>query len=205
MKIRVRGVLVAGLMLAGLQSSPAAAREAAPEVPANLEVPAGHRAFLRAYAVGTQNYVCLETAAGVSWRFIGPQATLFYPILGFQQQVTTHFLSANPDEGGLARPTWQHSFDSSRVWGRSIASSSDPRYVEAGAIPWLLLQAAGTERGPAGGGFLASTSYIQRVSTSGGLAPSTGCGQRSDVGAVALVPYSTDYVFFRANRGAGRD
>ena len=36
---------------------------------------------------------------------------------------------------------------------------------------------------------------IQRINTSGGGAPSTGCRQPTDAGAVALVPYSTDYVF----------
>jgi len=67
----------------------------------------------------------------------GPQATLFNE---HGQQVITHFLSPNPDEAGTARATWQHSRDTSAVWARAIASSSDPAFVAPGAIPWLLLE-----------------------------------------------------------------
>jgi len=38
--------------------------------------------------------------------------------------------------------------------------------------------------------------WVQRIRTVGGVAPATGCSQSTDVGALALVPYSTDYVFF---------
>jgi hypothetical protein len=173
---------------------------AQPAVPPNLEVPPGHVAFLNARATGTQNYICLPSATGVSWRLFGPQATLFQSFFGISQQLTTHFLSANPSENGLARPTWQHSFDTSRVWARAIQSSTDPNYVEPGAIPWLLLEAVGVESGPAGGFYLTQTAYIQRINTSGGVAPSTGCSQASEIGATALVPYTTDYVFYKVRR-----
>ena len=73
-----------------------------------------------------QNYICLPVGAAFAWRPIGPQATLFQTFFGFRQQVGTHFLSANPDEGGVARATWQHSLDTSRVWARLIETSSDP-------------------------------------------------------------------------------
>lgn len=117
---------------------------------------------------------------------------------GTYQQVSTHFLSANPVENGLPRPTWQHSFDSSQVWGRVRASSSDPAFVEPGVIAWLLLEAAGTAVGPSNGWYLAQTTLIHRLNTSGGVAPSAGCSQSTDVGAIALVPYSADYFFYRA-------
>lgn len=165
-----------------------------PPVPANLEVPAGHRPYLAVHATGTQNYVCLPGASstGLIWTFYGPQAT------GFdrrEEQVMTHYLSANPVEGGTARPTWQHSRDTSAVWARPIASSTDPDYVEPGAVAWLLLEAVGTEDGPNGGRRLAPTTYIQRVETSGGVAPADGC---ATLGAKLFVPYETDYYFFRA-------
>jgi hypothetical protein len=32
------------------------------------------------------------------------------------------------------------------------------------------------------------------------VAPSTGCTQASQVGETALVPYSTDYLFYKANQ-----
>ena len=190
-------------MMLGLHSSPASAQAlAVPPVPDALQVPAGNTLFLGARAAGTQNYVCLPTAKRtLAWRFLGPQATLFVESEGgLQPQVTTHFLSVNPIEVNVARPTWQHSVDTSKVWGRVRASSADPIYVEAGAIPWLLLEAAGTELGPDGGDVLAPTTFIQRVNTSGGLAPATGCSNDDEIGKVALVPYSTDYYFYRKSR-----
>jgi hypothetical protein len=79
-----------------------------------------------------------------------------------------------------------------------VASSTDPNFVEPGAIPWLRVQATGAALGPTGGGTLAQTTFIHRLNTSGGAAPATGCAVPDDVGAVALVPYTTAYYFYRA-------
>jgi hypothetical protein len=156
---------------------------------------------MKGQASGTQNYVCVPGAAGPGWKFLGPQATLFLTLPGIRgeiiQQIATHFLSANPAESGTARPTWQHSIDTSTVWGKAIATSTDPAFVAPGAIPWLLLEVAGTQSGPMGGSALAQTTYIQRLNTSGGSAPSTGCDAAA-YGAFALVPYTTNYFFYRA-------
>jgi Protein of unknown function (DUF3455) len=162
-------------------------------VPSNLEPPAGVAAFLTARAEGTQNYICLKSD-GYTWTFWGPQATLFDD---GNQQVITHFLSANPAEFGAPRATWQSSSDTSSIWAAAIQSSTDPAYVEASAIPWLLLQVKGTQPGPSGGTTLTGTLFIQRVNTSGGVAPTTGCKSSQDVGKKVLVPYTTDYVFYR--------
>lgn len=166
-----------------------------PPVPTNLRVPAGHRPFLLGYATGTQNYVCLPSSSGFGWTPFGPQATLFDDD---ERQIITHFLSPNPDEGGMARATWQHSRDTSTVWAMAITSSSDPAFVEPGVIPWLLLRVVGADFGPTGGDRLTETAYIQRVHTSGGLAPTTGCADATHVGNKALVPYTTDYIFYKA-------
>jgi hypothetical protein len=174
----------------------AAAEPVAPALPPIL-IPEGATPFLRTHAAGTQNYVCVDTGAGLAWRFAGPQATLFVRLAGFPQQLTTHFLSPNPDEGGIARATWQGSFDTSRIWARAAQIVDDPAVVGAGNIPWLLLERVGARRGPTGGRLLSQATWIQRINTSGGVAPSTGCSQPSDAGAIALVPYSTDYVFLR--------
>jgi hypothetical protein len=173
-----------------------------PPVPPEIQVPAGTVPFLKGHAVGTQNYICLLSASGgLSWTFFGPQATLFltFNFLNseIRQQITTHFLSPNPDESGTARPTWQSSFDTSAVWGRAVASSMNPNFVAPGAIPWLRLEVVGTERGPTGGAFLTQTTFIQRLNTSGGMAPSTGC---SIPGATMFVPYTADYFFYKADR-----
>ena len=169
----------------------AAAQVVTPPVPANLEVPEGSP-YLIASAEGTQNYVCVPTSAGHTWAFFGPQATLFNAA---KQQVTTHFLSPNPDEEGTPRATWQHSGDTSTVWAAAIANSTDSSFVRPGAIPWLLLRVVGSEEGS--GVTLTATTYIQRVNTAGGIAPATGCKSAKDTGKKALVPYSTDYVFYR--------
>jgi len=175
----------------------------AQSIPAALEVPPGNVPYLKTTAEGTQNYICLPTATGFAWTFFGPQATLFVKLRWFQgdvpQQLTTHYLSTNPQEG-VNRPTWQSSLDTSAVWGRAAASSSDPAFVQPGAIPWLLVQIVGSRPGPTGGKMLADTTFIHRVNTAGGVTPATGCSQPSNVGATALVPYTTDYIFYRAAR-----
>jgi hypothetical protein len=165
-----------------------------PLVPANLEVPSGNTPFLVGHAVGTQNYVCLLRAGGFAWTFFGPQATLFDDN---GRQLTTHFLSANPDENGTLRATWQHSQDTSAIWALAIANSTDPAYVLPSAIPWLLLRVVGTEAGPTGGAILSASTFVQRVNTSGGIAPADGCARAADIGKRALVPYTADYVFYR--------
>jgi hypothetical protein len=164
-----------------------------PSVPSNLKPPAGNQAFLKAAAVGTQNYICLPSG----WTQVGPQATLFVTLQWFngtiRQQVATHFLTPNPAEVATNRPLWQSSSDSTIVWGKQIDFSEDPNYVQPNAIPWLLLQAAGNQNGPSGGSMLSQATFIQRVNTSGGMKPTTPCS----VGAREFVPYAADYVFYR--------
>jgi hypothetical protein len=153
------------------------------QVPAGLEVPAGNRAFREGDAIGTQDYICLPSG----WTFFGPQATLFNER---DKQIITHFLSPNPFENGTPRVTWQDSEDTSKVWGSALRAVT----VDPGAIPWLLLQVVGAQDGPTGGDELSETTYIQRLNTVGGLAPSTPC----TVGMMALVPYTADYFFYKA-------
>ena len=47
------------------------------------------------------------------------------------------------------------------------------------------------------GDTLTATTPIQRLNTSGGLAPSTGCVSLTDVSKKAFVPYKADYFFYR--------
>lgn len=165
-----------------------------PLVPGNLQVEAGNTAFFIGHARGTQNYMCVVAGGGFAWTFFGPQATLFDD---GGQQVMTHFLSANPDENGKARATWQDSQETSAVWAVATASSTDTSFVAPGAIPWLRLQVVGTDDGTALEGTLSETTFVQRVNTQGGLAPVSGCGQAADIGRKALVPYAADYVFYK--------
>jgi Protein of unknown function (DUF3455) len=184
-----------------------------PPVPANIEVPAGNTAFLLGQAVGTQNYICLPCpnpatsmcpdASGFAWILFTPQATLFNDD---DKQLITHYFSPNPFETNtnpgvlddhMIRATWQHSKDTSTVWAMAIASSSGA----GGAIPWLLLRVVGAQDGPTGGDTLTPTTFIQRLNTTGGVAPSMGCGSLTDVGKQAFVPYTADYFFYEADDG----
>src|SRR5262245_4803131 len=193
--------IVLGVLLLGSPSLAALADAQppieVPPVPTDIQVPEGYSPFLAGHAIGTQNFICLGTKKAMAWKFIGPQATLFQDFNGGNvQQVTTHFLSANPVDG-VARPTWQHSGDTSAVWGAVEKSSTDPAYVEPNAIPWLRLKVVGAQLGPTAGNFMTEAVYIHRLNTTGGLAPSTGCSELSDMGAMALVPYTADYYFYR--------
>jgi hypothetical protein len=187
-----------------------------PPVPASLKVPAGNKAFLVGHAVGTQNYICLPCpnattpavqcpAAGMAWYawlLFTPQATLFDD---YDQQITTHFFSPNPSENGAIRATWQHSRDTSTVWAGQAISSADRDFVEPDAIPWLRVTVTGDQDGPTGGDRLTKTTFIQRLNTTGGVAPATGCSASTDVGAKAFVPYTADYFFFTNVKSDGHD
>jgi len=166
-----------------------------PSVPANIQVPSGNKLFLIGHAIGTQNYICLPADGGVKFTLFTPQATLFKG----DKQITTHYFSPNPAEGGTIRATWQHSKDTSTVWGRVMDghSSSNPAYVVPGAIPWLLVTIVAAQEGDKGGDKLEETTYIQRVNTAGGVAPATGCASSTDIGNRAFVPYTTDYYFYK--------
>jgi Protein of unknown function (DUF3455) len=174
--------------------------------------PQGNTAFLLGHGVGTQGYVCLPTATGgVSWTVNArPEATLFTNIFGEAVQIITHFLSpvVNPNDVGPKPPrfgdvTWQSSFDSSRVWAQKqhfITAGSEASCPNGGSIDCLLLQVIGSDEGPTGGKSLTKTTFIQRLNTKGGSAPTNSCLVPGEVGKQILVPYSADYFFFRSER-----
>jgi hypothetical protein len=170
-----------------------------PSVPGDIEVPPGNKAFLVGHAVGTQNYICLPAGAGFAFALFTPEATLFAH--RDRQQVTTHYFSPNnrpfdPSDKGVIRATWEDSRDTSTVWGAVEKSSNDANFVAPGAIAWLKVKVVGAQDGPTGGDRLSATSFIQRVNTVGGSAPSTGCAALGDVGKKAFVPYTADYFFY---------
>lgn len=146
-----------------------------PVLPAGSEalaVPAGHTVAFRTFAAGVQIYRCDPTT--LRWTFVAPYAQL-YANARHDAVVGVHF-------GG---PTWVTA-SGSTVVGRAIAAS----IVDPTAIPWLLLEAIESE----GPGVLASTTYVQRVHTAGGLPPA----RVGDPGEIALVPYTAEYFFYRA-------
>jgi hypothetical protein len=214
---RVRSVFAVILLLGcvfGASAHAGAQRITPPNTPSAVTPPTGNSAFFAGHAMGTQGYVCLPTSTGasaVSWTVNAarPEATLFVNYFDRSVEAVTHFLSPNTNPNELASkpltfasPTWQSSFDSSKVWGQQLASipaGSDASCPNAGSIACLLLQSAGSEAGPSGGNFMTPTTFVQRLKTNGGSAPETGCSALRDVGKQVLVPYTADYYFFRGD------
>lgn len=149
----------------------------APDVPEAIKVPEGNKMHFHAYAIGVQIYAwTINPMNGVgSWVFRAPEAVLFD---GDGDLVGTHY----------AGPTWE-SESGSKVVAARVAGVT----VDATAIPWLLLKAASTE----GPGILDRTTYVQRVNTVGGLAPST---PGTAAGQEACVPYTAEYFFYREQK-----
>ena len=193
--ITVIAVALAMVFVVGLPGTARADKILVPDVPDKLNPPDGAKVFLVGHAIGTQNYICLPSGSGFAYALFTPQATLFDDE---GEQIITHFFSVNP-ENGIIRATWQDSRDSSRVWAAVVpdGASTDPKFVEKDAIAWLLLKQEHTQDGPTGGDRLSNTSFVQRLSTSGGSAPLTGCASLTDVGNKAFVPYRADYFFYK--------
>jgi hypothetical protein len=190
MKNRVL-ILIFAIALPG--AARAADRITPPAVPSNIAVGAGFKPFLAGHAVGTQNYICVTTAQGIKWLFIGPQATVFDAA---GQQILTHFQSENPLLPGVIHATWQHSRDTSAVWAAKLVGSTDAAYVAPDAIEWLLLGKTADAQGPTGGDKMTATVFIHRVNTVGGKEPATGCTAET-LNTRKLVPYEADYIFYK--------
>jgi hypothetical protein len=147
-----------------------------PVVPAIIEVPAGNRLAFATFAEGVQIYQCALTATGYAWVFVAPEAVL---LEGNNGVVGSHYVG----------PTWETNSGSNVVGTRLQGITQDPS-----AIAWLLLGAVSSQ----GPGILDGVTYIQRVSTTGGLAPTSGADS-SSVGEYVNVPYTADYFFYKAH------
>jgi hypothetical protein len=205
------------LVVAFAVSLPAdAGKVTPPPVPDNLKVEEGSRAFLVGHAIGTQNYVCAPSttsSTGVAYVLFTPEATLFNDD---GDQLITHFFSPNPDPDdpnrsaavvadGAIRATWVHSRDGSSVWAKvhtddhGVSATFTP---DKTAVAWVLLDKVGVEDGLTGGNILSKTTQVQRLNTTGGVAPGPGhgCDSPSDVGHTAFVHYTADYFFYTADQ-----
>ena len=176
---RVVGRLAAAIVAVAAISPPTSVAQAGPvppSVPDKIRVEAGHQLYLVAHAVGVQIYSCNATADGFAWGLVAPRANL-YGDNG--KLIATHF-------GG---PTWQ-ARDGSTVVGSVVS-----RVKVAGTIDWLLLS-ADSSAGPDGDRF-AGTTFIQRIATTGGLAPAASDCNVATVGTREEIPYSADYTFWK--------
>jgi Protein of unknown function (DUF3455) len=208
---RVRRLFAAALVLGcafGTVTNAAAQKIASPKTPDGITPNEGNTAFLEGHAYGTQGYTCLPTSdGGTAWNANArPEATLFVDVFGKLVQIITHFASIDESPNDFApkpvslggNATWQSSFDTSKVWAvktGQIDAGTDASCPNTGAIPCLLLQSVGNQEGPTGGKLLAKVTFVQRLNTKGGAAPTTACS----VGQTQLQPYTADYYFFRAD------
>jgi hypothetical protein len=156
----------------------AGADNRAPEVPEAIGVGETNKVHFHGFGVGFQIY----TWNGTSWGGAVPDATLFDED---GNVVISHFgvFAAN---GAFVGPAWQ-SNSGSKVVGKIPPAAV---VMDTNAIPWLRLDAVN----PEGPGILAGTTFIQRVNTTGGKAPSE---NGAFVGQVARIPYTADYFFYR--------
>lgn len=165
---------VAGFAFASIPAVRAGDDERAPELPSplcdELRIPAGNIVALHAYALGVQIY----RWDGASWEFVAPEATL-YADENFRGKVASHF----------AGPTWQSNSGSNVVAGKAKSCIPD-----ATAIAWLRLEQISTEAP----GIFSDVTFVHRVKTAGGLAPTT---PGSSIGEEKRVPYTAEYVFYR--------
>jgi hypothetical protein len=172
-------VAVAGVVaMSAVVAASASARPAPQTAPGDLLDPrtyaAGSRLYLVLHATGVQKYTC---QANGTWLFTDPEATL-YKTTGAKKPVGTHFLNFS-----TGRPVWRFRGGSSVEGARTQSAPGGP-----GNIAWLLLQAAATSHGRLG-----QTTWIQRLNTTGGIAPAGAC----TTGATTAVRYSADYFFWR--------
>jgi hypothetical protein len=135
-----------------------------------LAAPDGSTLLLHAFGIGVQIYHW----NGATWGAATPAATI-YADAGGKGQIATHF----------AGPSWQ-SNSGSKVVGTVITKCTP----DAASIAWLSLSAV-----PTGNGIFSTVTFIQRLNTVGGNAPST---PGSTIGQEARVPYTADYLFYRA-------
>jgi hypothetical protein len=150
-----------------------------PIIPKTLDPGPNETLAMIVPAKGVQIYECRATkdAKAFEWAFVAPDAELF---------------DARGNRIGHhgAGPIWEAN-DGSRVVGKLKARADAPA---AGSVPWLLL--ATRDAGPAGS--FSKVSSIQRVDTSGGVAPASPCTPER-AGRQARVHYVATYRLFVAN------
>ena len=136
----------------------------------NLKPPAGSKLAFHVYAKGVQIY----RWSGTSWTLYGPDATLSADAEG-RSTVGIHYVG----------PTWETNSGSKVVGSVIDRCTADPN-----AVQWLSLGAVPTD----GPGVLRRVTFIQRVNTVGGKAPTTG---GDFVGQETRVAYWAEYFFYR--------
>jgi hypothetical protein len=145
-----------------------------PDVPRQITAPAGEELVTVLHATGWQIYGCQLSAEGKpAWGLKAPEAELRD---SSGNVVGRHFFG----------PTWKLN-DGSEVTAKLASRVDAP---DSGSIPWLLL----TVTGRSGEGILSRVTSIQRINTTGGLAPAE-CSA-ANLGTDIKVSYTADYYFY---------
>ncbi|MWL90912.1 DUF3455 domain-containing protein [Cupriavidus sp. SW-Y-13] len=145
-----------------------------------IRVPAGNKMAMQTVGSGQLLYECrvkANTQAEHEWVFVGPTA-----VLKDRSGATVGKYYGPP-------ATWESS-DGSKVTATQVATAPGGD----GNIPHQLVKA-----NPAmGAGSMMGVTFIQRVATKGGVAPSMPCSS-ANVGAKQTVGYQADYLFWKAS------
>ena len=141
----------------------------------SIAAPEGNKLSFHTYAKGVQIY--RWNGITLKWDFVAPLADLFAEE-NFFGEVGKHSRG----------PVWESKSGSLVEARRVLGTGCTP---DPTAIEWLLLSKHRT----AGSGIFASVTFIQRVNTTGGLAP-TAPGETD--GEVKEIPYTAEYYFYRA-------
>lgn len=174
---RLYGLSITALALAVIAGCAGTSPRTSLQVPDALKTGADESLAIILAARGVQVYECRakkNQSGEYEWAFVAPEADLFDT---YGTRVGKHY----------AGPRWE-SNDGSKIVGTVKANSPAPA---AASIPWLLLSAKSD--GPEG--TFSRFSSVQRMSTVGGVAPTTGCSQAT-AGTPARVSYTADYYFF---------
>jgi hypothetical protein len=168
-------------LLLALVTSPLSAqkeatgKDAAPDVPDAIQIPAGLDVVLFVHAKGSQIYTCQTAADGkFSWTLKAPDAEL--------RDRNDKVIGQHS-----AGPTWKLR-DGSEVTGKAAAHVDA---IDPDSVPWLLVNVVSNS----GKGQLAKVTTIQRVHTHGGK-PGTDPCDESHKDAESKIPYTADYYFF---------
>lgn len=145
-------------------------------IPEAIKVPDGNNAYLTAHAKGDQIFHCVLKAGAYSWKWHAPEAKLY----GMQKQD----LIGSHDAG----PSWTYK-DGGSITAKAVQKTDAP---DKGSAQWLLLEVIKQQKA----GLLAQTSFVQRINTQGGIAPTVGC-DANHIGSEKRVGYSADYIFYK--------
>jgi hypothetical protein len=171
-------LLVVGQMLS-LPTSVAASEGTPPVVPDAIAVPAGSALLFSRHAAGVQVYECQNG----KWVLHAPRALLFDPVSN--EPIGIHY--GGIDRGLTPGPWWESLDDGSRIRGAKTGEAPSPN---ANSIPLLRLEVKEWY----GSGIFTPVSFIQRLNTVGGVAPTGKCPS----GLQRQVPYTADYYFYAA-------